>query len=152
MIRMTRLADYGILLLTLLARDRDRSMRSARELAAQSRLPLPTVSKILKTLARNGLLEAHRGARGGFLLAKAPEQVSVAEVVAALEGPIGITECTVHPGVCGVERLCPVRTNWKRINHAVLEALKGISLAEMARPLSFDPVPVTLRRSAGSGG
>jgi len=141
MIRLARLTDYGIMLLTLLARDRNGAPRSAREVAARSRLPQPTVSKLLKALAHAGLLETHRGVRGGFRLAKLPEQVSVADIIAALEGPIGITECTAHPGQCGVEPLCPVRTNWRRINRAVLEALHGISLAEMARPLSFEPTP-----------
>ena len=141
MIRLARLTDYGIMLLTLLARDRNGAPRSAREVAARSRLPQPTVSKLLKALAHAGLLETHRGVRGGFRLAKSPEKVSVADIIAALEGPIGITECTAHPGQCGVEPLCPVRTNWGRINRAVLEALHGISLAEMARPLSFEPTP-----------
>ncbi|HZL72104.1 MAG TPA: SUF system Fe-S cluster assembly regulator [Planctomycetota bacterium] len=141
MIRLARLTDYGIMLLTLLARDRNGAPRSAREVAARSRLPQPTVSKLLKALAHAGLLETHRGVRGGFRLAKPPEKVSVADIIAALEGPIGITECTAHPGQCGVEPLCPVRTNWGRINRAVLQALHGISLAEMARPLSFEPTP-----------
>lgn len=141
MIRLSRLTDYGIMLLTLIARDRQNAPRSAREVADRARLPRPTVSKLLKALAHGGLLETHRGVRGGFRLAKPAEEVSVADIIAALEGPIGITECTAHPGQCGVEPLCPVKTNWKRINRAVLEALDGISLAEMARPLSFEPTP-----------
>ncbi len=152
MIRLTRLTDYGIMLLTIIARERNGSTRSARELAARSRLPQPTVSKLLKALAHGGLLETRRGVRGGFSLAKPAEQVTVADIIAALEGPIGITECTAHPGQCGVEPLCPVRTNWRKINRAVLEALRGISLAEMARPMTFDARPVELRRSAGNGG
>ena len=142
MIRLARLTDYGIMLLTLLARERNGSPRSAREVADRSRLPQPTVSKLLKALAHAGLLETHRGVRGGFTLAKPPEDVSVADIIAALEGPIGITECTAHPGQCNVEPLCPVRTNWRRINRAVLDALKGITLAEMARPLTFEPTKV----------
>ena len=141
MIRLSRLTDYGIMLMTMLARDRQSAARSAREVADRSRLPRPTVSKLLKALAHGGLLETHRGVRGGFRLAKSPEVVTVADIIAALEGPIGITECTAHPGQCGVEPLCPVRTNWRRINRAVLEALGGITLAEMARPLSFEPTP-----------
>ncbi|HTF57900.1 MAG TPA: SUF system Fe-S cluster assembly regulator [Planctomycetota bacterium] len=152
MIRLTRLTDYGIMLLTIIARERNGATRSARELAARSRLPQPTVSKLLKALAHGGLLETRRGVRGGFTLAKPAEQVTVADIIAALEGPIGITECTAHPGQCGVEPMCPVRTNWRKINRAVLEALRGISLAEMARPISFDAKPVELRRSAGNGG
>ena len=150
MIRLARLTDYGIMLLTLMARDRQAAPRSAREVADRSRLPRPTVSKLLKALAHGGLLETHRGARGGFRLAKPPEDVSVADIIAALEGPIGITECTAHPGQCGVEPLCPVRTNWKRINGAVLQALRGITLAEMAHPMTFEPAPLHPRRSTGA--
>jgi FeS assembly SUF system regulator len=152
MIRLTRLTDYGIMLLTIIARERNGATRSARELAARSRLPQPTVSKLLKALAHGGLLETRRGVRGGFTLAKPAEQVTVADIIAALEGPIGITECTAHPGQCGVEPLCPVRTNWRKINRAVLDALRGISLAEMARPITFVGAPIELRRSAGNGG
>ena len=139
MIRLSRLTDYGVMLVTLMARDRDASPRSARDVAEQSRLPGPTVRKLLKALAHGGILETHRGVRGGYRLARPAEEITVADVIAALEGPIGITECTAHPGACGVEPLCPVRTNWGRINRAVSEALKGISLAEMARPFSFAP-------------
>jgi FeS assembly SUF system regulator len=140
MIRMTRLTDYGILLLTLFARDPRRPMRSARDLAEESRLPRPTVSKILKVLARHGLLEAHRGVKGGFTLARRPEEVTVADVVSALEGPIGVTECTAHAGSCGLERICVVRSNWRTINRAVIEALRKVTLAEMARPSAGVPV------------
>src|SRR5436309_13041284 len=123
MIRMTRLADYGIVLLTHIARHPERLTRNAPELAAAAHLPLPTVSKILKVLAREGLLVAHRGAKGGFSLARRPEEISVAEIISALEGPIAITECSVHaPGQCELEWLCPVGSNWQRINETVREA------------------------------
>ena|SRR5688572_2070806 len=141
MIRLSRLTDYGIMLSTLLARERNGAPRSARDIAQRSKLPQPTVSKLLKGLAHGGILETHRGIRGGFRLAKAPEEITVADIIAALEGPIGITECTAHPGQCGVEPLCPVRTNWRKINKAVLDALSGITLAEMARPITFQPAP-----------
>ncbi|MBI4566478.1 MAG: SUF system Fe-S cluster assembly regulator [Planctomycetes bacterium] len=136
MIRMTRLTDYGIMLLSLFAREPMDATHSARDLAKRSRLPQPTVSKILKLLAHQGVLVAHRGVKGGFTLARKPEEVSVAEIIGALEGPIGLTECTAHPGDCTLESLCPVRSNWIRIHGAVRGALEGITLAEMARPLS----------------
>ena len=136
MIRMTRLTDYGIVLLTHIARHPERLTRNAPDLAAAAHLPLPTVSKILKILAREGLLIPHRGAKGGFSLARLPEQITIAEIIAALEGPIALTECSSHaPGRCGIERLCPVGANWQRINRVVLDALRGITLAEMTTPL-----------------
>ena len=151
MIRMTRLADYGILLLTHFAREREQRTRSARELAAATSLPLPTVSKLLKRLARHGLLEAHRGVKGGFALARGPEAISVAEILEALDGPLGVTECSADDGGCDIERSCVVRRNWRRINQVVLDALKGITLAEMARPMGGVTVhPVERRRAVAT--
>src|SRR5262245_4480256 len=136
MIRITRLTDYGIVLLTHIARHPERLTRNAPELAAAAHLPAPTVSKILKILARQGLLVPHRGAKGGFSLARAPEAITVAAIIQALEGPIALTECSSHRGDgCDIEPRCPVSSNWRRINRAVTEALSGITLAEMATPL-----------------
>ena len=143
MIRLTRLTDYGILLLTTFARG-DGRQRSARELSSEARLPLPTVSKLLKVLARSGLLEAHRGVKGGFTLARPPERITVAEVIDALEGPIGMTECSTHDPDCGIERTCITRSHWMKINQAVLGALRGITLAEMARPMGEAPVELRI--------
>jgi FeS assembly SUF system regulator len=135
MLRVTKLADYGIVMLTHLA-GRGGASCNARDLAQDVRLPLPVVSKILKLLAKNGLLESRRGIKGGYGLARRPETITVAEIIRALEGPIAVTECTdrVH-GDCGLEIGCPVRTNWHLINHAIHEALEKITLAEMTRPL-----------------
>lgn len=133
MIRITKQTDYGIVLLTHLAADPERQY-NAPELAAEARLPLPMVSKILKLLAREGLLGSHRGVKGGYSLARQPEAISMAEIIAALEGPIAITECISVEGDCSHEPLCPVRSNWRRINLAVRTALEGITLAEMTHP------------------
>ena len=135
MIRITRLTDYGIVLLTHFARHPERLTRNAPEIAAAAHLPLPTVSKILKILAREGLLVPHRGAKGGFSLARSPQDITVTDIISALEGPIALTECNVHGSDrCGIESLCPVSTNWRRINRAVLDALSGLTLAKMASP------------------
>ncbi len=147
MIRMTRLTDYGIVLLTQLARHPKRLPRNARDLAHEAHLPLPTVSKILKILSREGLLVAHRGVKGGFSLARAAEEIPVAEIIGALEGPIALTKCSDHDlGRCELESLCPVGSNWQRINRAVREALEKISLGEMAHPF-----PATFAALASRG-
>ena len=147
MIRITRLTDYGIVLLTHFARHPERLTRNAPELAAAAHLPLPTVSKILKILARDGLLVPHRGAKGGFSLARSPQAITVTDIISALEGPIALTECNVHGADrCAIESLCPVSTNWRRINRAVLDALGGLTLAEMASPR-----PALLSRLAPRG-
>jgi len=137
MIRMTRVTDYGIVLLTYFARSPEGTLHTARDLARDAHLPLPTVNKVLKTLTRRGLLESHRGVKGGYTLSRHPEEISVAEIISATEGPVAMTECTVDgPGGCDHESECPVSDNWQRINQAIQEALDGISLAEMTRPLA----------------
>ena len=137
MIRLTRTSDYGIVLMAHLAGCSDRAPHNAREVAADAQLPLPMVSKILKALARQGLLVSHRGAKGGYSLARRPEEISAADMITALEGPIGLTECTVHPGHCVQESSCHVREPWQRINAVVRQALVDVTLADLARP----PIP-----------
>lgn len=136
MVRVTKLADYGILLLTCLAqRGTGDERHAASALAQETGLPLPTVSKLLKALGRAGILDSQRGPTGGYRLARAPERISVAQIIEALEGPISLTECITH-GVscCEVGPSCSTRTNWDRINAVIQAALGSISLAEMARP------------------
>ena len=140
MIRITREADYGILLMTCLAQA-DGQPRSAAALAQQRRLPLPMVSKILKTLARTGLLISQRGVLGGYSLARAPAEISAADIIGALEGPIAITECSgeSHDGCSRLDH-CEVSGHWPRINQAIYAALQSISLLEMSRPDPPQPV------------
>jgi FeS assembly SUF system regulator len=135
MLRVTKLADYGIVMLTYFAGNSDKTF-NARDIARVVRLPLPVVSKVLKTLSRAGLLASQRGTKGGYCLAFEPEKISVAAIIRALEGPIAVTECTdLAHGDCGLETGCPVRTNWHMINRAIHQALEGITLAQMTQPL-----------------
>lgn len=134
MFRISKETDYGVLLLTLLARGSESVSISARGLSERSGIPLPMVSKILKLLARGGVLSSERGPKGGYSLTRRPDRISVADVVAALEGPLSITECIEHPGDCRQEATCGVRGNWAVINMVVQEALSKVSLVEMTRP------------------
>jgi FeS assembly SUF system regulator len=146
LIRLSRLSDYGIVLMALLAgrAGADGAPHNAREVAAEAHLPLPVVSKILKALARRGLLVSHRGAKGGYSLARPPEAISAAEMIAALEGPIGLTECAAHPGLCVQEASCHVREPWQRINAAVRRALAQVTLADLAPQAPRDPDTIPL--------
>ena len=131
MIRLSRVADYGIVLMTELARLG--TSRATPELAERTRIAQPMAGKILKALAREGLLQSQRGAKGGYQLARPASLITVAEVIEALDGPIALTACVEHgSGECGIEAICPARSNWHRINAAMREALDGISIAEMA--------------------
>lgn len=139
MIKLSRMADYGVILMVELARV-GAPGATAGGLARNAALPEPAARKLLKRLAAAGLLRSRRGAAGGYALARGAEDISVAQIVAALEGPIALTECMTHGGtVCEIEALCPTRTNWRRINDALVGALEGVSLAEMARPAGALP-------------
>lgn len=146
MIRMRKLTDYGIVLLAHLARNPARAPCNVRRLASEAHLPVPTVSKILKVLARAGLLVAHRGVKGGFSLARPPDEISMAQIISAMEGPIAITECSVDvPRLCELEPWCPVGTNWQKINRAVRQALENIKLSEMTCSLRGGFPPLVAR-------
>ena len=132
MIRLSKLADYGIVVASHLARHPDRQ-QTAPEIAVATSVPQPMTSKVLKLLTRAELLVSHRGAHGGYGLARDAGSITVAEVIEALDGPIAITSCTEPtPGDCSILSLCPARANWERINLAIREALGDVTLAEMA--------------------
>ncbi len=135
MIRLSRLCDYGIAMMTALTSRQDHP-RSAAELSELTGVPAAMASKILKQLCRAGLLASHRGARGGYLLSRPACEVSVADIIEALDGPIALTDCVeAAPGSCEIDTLCPARANWQRINEAIRKALSEISLAEMAETI-----------------
>ena len=146
MLRISKLTDYAVVLAThLAATDRP---QPARDLAVQTQVPEPTASKVLKQLARAGVVTSQRGAKGGYVLARPPQEIGVVEVIEALEGPIAVTECSdeTSESLCEYETNCGVRANWQRINVAVHEALSLITLADMAQPEALELV--TIARSA----
>ena len=136
MIRLSKLTDYGLVLMARMAQNRDRVLHTARDLAFESRLPLPTVSKLLKELVQGGLLVSHRGVRGGYSLARKPREISVAEVIAVFEGPIALTECSTDiSGLCDLEPCCPIKDNQRIISQAVRGALENVMLSDLSQPL-----------------
>jgi FeS assembly SUF system regulator len=138
MIRLGKLTDYGLVLMTYMARNHDRSLHTARDLAVESRLALPTVSKLLKELVQGGLLVSHRGIKGGYNLARAPREISVADIIATLEGPIALTECSTDvSGLCDLEPCCPLKNNQRIISQAVRGALEGVMLSDLIQPLQL---------------
>ena len=143
MLRLSRLTDYGIVLMAHLASSEEEGPHNAREVSEATALPLPVVSKILKTLARGGLLESQRGAKGGYALARSADRITVPEMIGVLEGPIALTDCTLHTNACPQEASCHVREPWQRINAAVSQALENITLAELAaQPAAGTRIPL----------
>ncbi len=136
MIILSKLADYGVIVATHLAADPQRQL-TAGAVADEVRLPRATVAKILKALAHAGLVSATRGAAGGYRLARDARMISVAEVVAAIDGSIGLTQCSVHVADCARTDYCPTRPHWTAINRAVEEALAAVSLDAMLTPAAF---------------
>jgi FeS assembly SUF system regulator len=144
MLRVTKLTDYATVLLTALA-DAPGRVLSAAELAERSRLEPPTVSKVLKPLAHAGLVESFRGSNGGYRLARPASAISLIEIVEAIEGPVGMTECSGEHSSCELESHCGVRGNWRHINDVVADALRGVSLAQMlTAPPRKKPIPLRL--------
>ena len=138
MIILSKLADYGVIVATHLAAHPDR-LTTAAAIAAETRLPQATVAKLLKALAHAGLASATRGAAGGYRLARPVGEISIAEVVAAIDGDIGMTQCSVHVDDCERTTYCPTRPHWSAINRAVGAALSAVTLADMISPFSFLP-------------
>ncbi len=135
MLRISKLTDYAILAMVELTTHREEVL-SAQALAERCGLEAPTVSKVLKALVRADLVESFRGANGGYRARSAPDRVSIAAVIDAIEGPIAMTECSVHEGLCTVEASCSARENWQKVSRAVADALERVSLADMSRPAS----------------
>jgi FeS assembly SUF system regulator len=131
--RLSKLADYATVLMACLA-DEDGGLLSAQALAERTRLESPTVSKLLKQLAQVGLVQSTRGAAGGYRLARPANQISIADIIAAIEGPLGMTECSIHHGLCGRENFCTVSSNLRKISAAVESALREVTLVDMAAP------------------
>lgn len=131
MLRISKLTDYGTVILACLAAQPER-LWTAAEVAERTRVGLPTVSKLLKKLQRSGLVVSTRGSHGGYQLASPPGQITAAHILDALEGPFAITECSGQHSNCGIESNCRVGHTWQRVNAAIRRALNEISLAQLA--------------------
>lgn len=141
MIRLSKLTDYGLVLLTVIASDHDSSLHSARDLARESHIPLPTVSKLLKLLLQSGLLTSQRGIKGGYSLSRPAQQISVAEVICSLEGEVALTDCCASSSPqCDVQRWCPTKANQRIISQAIRETLEGVTLSDLTRPLQLTSI------------
>jgi FeS assembly SUF system regulator len=152
MIRLGKLTDYGLVLVSQMARQPEVVLHTARDLSAQCHLPPPTVSKLLKVLLQSGVLVSHRGVKGGYSLAREPQAISVAEIISAIEGPLALTECSMDVGgLCDLESSCQIKDNQRIINQVVLGALRKVMLSDLIRPMQLaavrdkhgDLIPVT---------
>jgi len=132
MLRVSRLTDYATVVMTCIAAH-PHDVLSTGQIADETRLELPTVSKLLKALGHAMLVESFRGVNGGYRLARSASDISLAEIVEALEGPIGMTECSLADGQCDREAQCGVRGSWQQVNSVLDNALRAVSLADMLK-------------------
>src|SRR5690348_5943753 len=139
MLRLSKLTDYGTVVLAGMAREPQR-LHTAAELAAGLHLAVPTVSKLLMQFAKAGLVSSQRGARGGDALARPAEEISAVAIIDAIEGPVAITQCSMSHSRCGIEAVCGIGHNWQRISLAIRESLSTVTLAQLARPVAPPPL------------
>ncbi len=150
MLRISKLTDYATVVLGVLAEDAQQP-HSAAQLAERSRIALPTVSKVLKELQRGGLVVSTRGARGGYQLSRSAEDISAVDIIDTIEGPIGLTECSTHPGSCDLEHTCRTGNAWQRVNLAIRGALQEVSLTELVGGPATKREVVDLAQALRSG-
>lgn len=132
MLRLSNFADYGVVIMTATARA-EGGLVAASLVSGQTGIPVPTVAKLMNHLARGGLLTSHRGVSGGFTLARPAVDISLAEIVEAIDGPIALTHCCgEHPEGCELMAHCAVRPHWEPVSRAVHQALAQVSLAALA--------------------
>ena len=129
MLRITKIADYGFILLTHMANQEHDSLHNAKDLSETIGIPLPTVSKVLKILTQGGILQSHQGSRGGYSLIRPAAHITAVEIIEAIEGPVAITDCS---SIEGCDRNCKVSNSWQQVNGTIITALQELSLADMA--------------------
>jgi FeS assembly SUF system regulator len=134
MLKLSKLTDYATVILSYMAKEQN-ALHAAQEISEATGITLPTVSKVLKILVRSKVLTSIRGAKGGYLLARSPEKITVATVINALEGPIALTECSASHRDCGHASGCDIQGNWGLINQKVFNALESVTLADMLLPV-----------------
>jgi FeS assembly SUF system regulator len=133
MLRISKLADYGTIIMVYLT-NRTQTLCNARDIAQHTHLTVTTVSKLLKRLAAAGLLTSVRGVTGGYKLQRDAAEISVADIIYALEEQRGLVECSLQPNECSLQEVCHVQGNWQLISKAIETALQSVSLQVLAKP------------------
>ena len=132
MLRLSKKADYALMAMKHLALRGGQESSSAREIAGQYDIPIELLAKVLQRLVRHGLLASHQGTRGGYQLARVPGQISVADVIQAIEGPVTVTACSTDEGMCEQFAKCNVRDPLRKVRERILSALGECTIAELA--------------------
>lgn len=142
MLRISKLTDYAAMIMGYMALN-SKEILSAAQLAKAMHLALPTVSKILKILSEAKLVASTRGTAGGYRLAKPAQEITVTDLIAAIEGNPALTECCAAETQCDLDAVCAIKENWQSVNRMILKALSSLTLSDMVQPM--DKHPLTLR-------
>ncbi|MEM1243496.1 MAG: SUF system Fe-S cluster assembly regulator [Pseudomonadota bacterium] len=142
MLKVSKLADYATLVMVHMANDK-RQLHNAKDIALHTHVALPTVSKILKAMAKADLLVSLRGAHGGYKLIHHPSTISVAQIINAIDGNFAMTDCSLQKGLCNIERFCQTRNNWQLISRAIYDILEYLTLEDMAKT-KLTAIPITI--------
>ncbi len=147
MIRLNKMTDYAILIMAELVIVPDEVLTS-HDLAQLTHLEQPTVAKVLKRLSAAGLVNSIRGMHGGYSFSSSQDISSVADVIAAMDGPIGMTECSIHTGKCAQESVCSMRSHWRVISRVIEDALDAVKLTDLKNTSAGTPVltPIQLQQ------
>ena len=137
MIKISKMADYSIVILSCFVASVKGDILSANDISNKTSLPLPTVSKILKLLVKGNILVSHRGVQGGYSLERYADEVTVGEVVKSIDGPIALTACVDDTDDCSVEPVCPMSGGWDTLNAKINQAFEEVKLSEIAAPIDF---------------
>ena len=132
MLRLSKKADYALMAMKHLAVRGDGASSSAREIAEQYDIPIELMAKVLQRLVQRGLLASHQGTRGGYLLARQPAEISIADVIQAIDGPVTVTACSTDDGKCDQFAKCNVRDPLRRVRERIAAALGECTIAELA--------------------
>ncbi len=134
MLRLSKKADYALIAMNHLARKQGSptASTSARDIAERYDIPIELMAKVLQRLVRRGLLASQQGTRGGYQLGRGPSQISVADVIQAIEGPVTVTACSTEDGQCEQFAKCNVRDPLWRVRERILSALGECTIAELA--------------------
>ncbi len=140
MLKVNKLTDYATVVLITIARSD--MVRSSQHISENTGIPMPTVAKLMKSLNKAGLVRSQRGASGGYVLGKVSAEITLADVIQAVEGPIALTACAdTSDEHCSIEAVCPVQGRWNRVNAAVRDALSQVTLADMVADMNGFGLP-----------
>lgn len=149
MLRISKLADYGTVVMVYLARHASQWVNTS-DIAEQTHVPQPTVSKLLKRLHQVQLVDSKQGSDGGYRLAYPAVEISVADIIQAIDGETAVTQCSDSHEHCVLQPVCQIKGNWRLINHAIHAALTSVTLAEFAKPtMAIDRIDVSKIRQIG---